>query len=402
FASCIGNRKDFHIDPYGKMSFCCYVVEPSMRYDLKNGTFEDCWENFIPSLWNKVQGGEEYRKNCGSCELRESCKWCPVYGYLEHGRYSAKVKYLCEVARENQKFKEEWMKNNRRYYRCADITIQVDSELPINKDTFHAKIKAFEVNGPGKENIFIKHHFYLPDIKEKDLEKEYYRKPPWAIYKKGGNWIYLGISNIEGDNSLRQVAVFNNDYTRGNIYNPNKEMFYCMKNSGSIAFFPSDQLLLARVMANRNGFYLHSAGVILDKKGLLFAGPSTAGKSTMVKMLKGRAEILCDDRIIIRRWSEGFKIYGTWSHGEVPDVSPNSAPLRVIFFLEKSKENKIIPLKDKKEITKRLLLNLIRPFVTVDWWEKTLTVLEKASLEVPCYILKFDKSGKIIKLLEEL
>jgi hypothetical protein len=125
-------------------------------------------------------------------------------------------------------------------------------------------------------------------------------------------------------------------------------------------------------------------------------------------MLKGKAEILCDDRIIVRRQNPGnedkrqeFRIYGTWSHGDVPDVSANSAPLKAILFLEKAEENRLILLGDKKEIVARLLSCLIRPFVTVDWWEKTLQLIEKITQEIPCYVMRFDKSGAIVELLKK-
>ena len=108
FAQCIAGHREFHIDPYGKMTFCSFIKDPLMRYDLRNGTFREAWETFIPSLADKVRGGVEYAENCGDCDLRADCKWCAVYGYLEHGRYSAPVEYLCAIAHENHKFKEEW------------------------------------------------------------------------------------------------------------------------------------------------------------------------------------------------------------------------------------------------------------------------------------------------------
>jgi hypothetical protein len=45
---------------------------------------------------------------------------------------------------------------------------------------------------------------------------------------------------------------------------------------------------------------------------------------------------------------------------------------------------------------------LIRPFVTSDWWEKTLVLAEHIAGQVPCYLMRFDKSGKIIKELNEI
>jgi len=159
---------------------------------------------------------------------------------------------------------------------------------------------------------------------------------------------------------------------------------------------------LARILADREGCYLHACGVNFESNGLLFVGHSEAGKSTMAAMLKGKAEILCDDRIIVRRQADDFKIYGTWSHGDVPDVSADSAALKAIMFLEKSDENRIIPIEDKKEITKRLLSCLIKPFVTVDWWEKTLIVIDSLAAKVPCYVLRFDKTGEIVNVVRRL
>jgi hypothetical protein len=401
FSSCINSRRDFHIDPYAKMSFCCYIKDPSMRYDLRKGSFKEAWYEFIPSLATKVKITEEYKNNCGSCDLRKDCRFCPVYGYLEHGRFTAKVEYLCVVAKENRKFKQDWQKQHRKYYKIADITIKINSDLPITETTFHPKFKLFEVDGPGEDTISIRHHFFLPDLEGGDLGKEAYRKPPWAIYKNNGSWIYLGISPTFGDKSLHRVVTFNADHTKARIYNDKEETFL-KGNLHSLTMFPSDQILLARVLADREGCYLHSCGVNFNGNGLLFVGHSEAGKSTMATILKGKAEILCDDRIIVRRGREGFKIYGTWSHGDVPDVSASSAPLRAILFLEKSKENKIKLLDDKKEITKLLLGCLIKPFVTADWWEKTLLVVDKVVEVVPCYILRFDKNEGVINLLRKL
>jgi len=362
-SSCIMSRRDFHIDPYGKMSFCCFVKDSALRYDLRNGTFSQGWNDFIPSLSERIEVTKEYLDNCSSCEQRSNCRWCPVYGYLEHGRFGAKVDYLCKVAAENRKFKENWMRQHRRYYSIAGISIKVEADLPITDETFDHKFKKFEIEEPGDDAISIRHHFGLPDLKDKDLGREFYRKPPWAVYKKDGSWIYLGISPNNDDSSLHRTVVFNETHTKARIYNDKDEAF---RKGGlhSLTMFPTDQILIARVLADREGCYLHSCGVIFEGKGLLFAGHSEAGKSTTATMLKGKAEVLCDDRIIVRKNENGFKIYGTWSHGDVPDISANSAPLEAILFLEKSGENKIIPITDKKEVTKRVLSVLIKPFVT--------------------------------------
>jgi MoaA/NifB/PqqE/SkfB family radical SAM enzyme len=401
FSSCIKTRRDFHIDPYGRATFCCFLKDPEFRYDLRKGNFRECWDEFIPSLARKVKITQEYKDNCGSCTLRKDCRICPVYGYLEHRRFNAKVDYLCEAAKKNRSFKENWQKVHRRYFKIADITIQLESDLPIKDDTFHPKFKHFEASGPSDEMIIIRQHFSLPDLDIKDLGVEAYRKVPWVVYKKDSSWIYLGILPKESDQKVNRVAVFNSDHTRGRIYNDTEE-FFLEGNLYSLTLFPSDQILLARVLADRQGLYLHSCGVNFEGKGFLFAGNSGAGKSTTVTLLKGKSEILCDDRIIIRKAADGFRIYGTWSHGDVPDVSSSSAPLRAVLFLNKSDKNYVTRIEDKKLIVKKLLNCLIRPFVTTDWWEKTLLLIEDISAAVPCYELYFDKSGRIVETLKDL
>jgi len=383
FAPCIAIRRDFHVDPHGQMTFCCFIKDPALRYDLREGTFRECWEAFIPSLTDLVRGGREYVGNCGSCKLRHQCRWCPVYGYLEHRSFSAKVDYLCAVAMENRRFKENWKKNHRRFYQIAGITIRVDSDLPITDETFLPKFRPFEVGGPGEDTISITHHFFLPDIDGKNLGREVYRKPPWAIYRKGDSWIYVGISPSHEDGQIHQVAWSNHSHSRLRIYNPSEKIF--LKGGlHSLTLFPTDQILLARALADRGSCYLHASGVVMNGKGLLFAGHSEAGKSTLAMLLKDRAEILCDDRIIVRNHSGKIRIHGTWSHGDVEEISPGSAPLSGIFFLEKSDKNRLISLENTQEVIAKLLENLIRPFETADWWEKTLMTVGIIAGHVPC------------------
>jgi MoaA/NifB/PqqE/SkfB family radical SAM enzyme len=400
YARCIALRREFFIDPYGGMTFCDLIKDPALCYDLRTGSFREAWETFIPSLANRVRCSAEYRENCGRCDLRNDCWWCGGYGYLEHGRHGAKVEYLCQVARENRAFIEDRQRRYRRYYGIAGITVMVEADLPITDQTFAAKFRQFEVGGPGPELISIRHHFSMPDITGRDLGQEVHRQLAWTVYRKGNSWIYLWARGLN-DPTPQRVAVFNHDYTRARIYSNNDEVFL-RGNCHTLTLFPTDQVLLAWIMADHAACVLHSSGAILNGQGLLFVGHSQAGKSTMVKMLQGKAEILCDDRNIVRRWPEGFRVHGTWSHGDVPLVSAASAPLAAICFLRKSRQNRLIPLKSGKKAMGELLSCLIKPLVTADWWQKTLALVEAIVREVPCYVMESDNSGKIAGQLEDL
>ncbi|MCK6557273.1 radical SAM protein [Candidatus Binatia bacterium] len=413
FASCIAGRRDFHVDPYGQLSFCSFVKDPALRYDLRRGTVREAWEVFVPGVAERARGGSEYVEHCATCALRSECRYCPVYGYLERRRPAAPVEYLCGVARESRRFKQDWRANHRRYYRVGGLTVQVDADLPFAADTFASNVEAFRVDGPGEDNIVIRHHFSLPSLDPAKLGVEVYRQPPWAIYRKGGAWIYVGISPAGGGAPPHRVAVFDRDHGRGRIYSPDGENF---RKGGlhALTLLPTDQILLSRVLADRDGCFLHSSGAIVNGQGLLFVGHSGAGKSTMVKLLQASArnaegqgggvgaEILCDDRNIVRRYPDGFRVFGSWSHGEVPAVSTRSAPLRAILFLEQASENRAEPVQDRRDIARRLLACLIKPLQTADWWNKTMLLVEAMARQVPCYRLRFDRSGQVVALLDEM
>ena len=117
--------------------------------------------------------------------------------------------------------------------------------------------------------------------------------------------------------------------------------------------------------------------------------------------LGDRAAVLCDDRNIVRRGPDGFSLFGTWSHGDVTDVSAKSGQLRAVPFPSRAPATSCCRAPTISRM-RRLLATLIKPMVTADWWESEIDVLEGIVNEVPCYRMLFDKSGGIVAELERL
>lgn len=399
FAPCVQSRDSFHIDPYGGMTFCEFIKDPSLRYDLRHGNVRTAWEYFIPSLAERGCDGGKSERECDNCEWRIGCRWCPAYAYLENRRFTGRIQYHCDLAQEECRARDAWVKEHRRYFQIAGLTLQVESDRPITNNTFHAKFGAFQADRAGTEIIRIRHHFHLPKLEETMLEKPVYCRPPWSIYRRGRSWIYLNISDLPALANVVKIVVANDDHSRIRVYHSGDFQF---QRGGmySLTGVSTDQVLLAPALANRQGCFIHSSGVVLDGRGYLFVGHSEAGKSTISRMMMAAGgQLLCDDRNIIRRHPEGFFVHGTWNHGELPQVSGASAPLHGIYFLEKSAENRLSPMTDRGEVVRQLLPRIIRSWTSADWWDKTIELLTATSAAVPAWTLRFDLSGAVVPLL---
>lgn len=289
----------------------------------------------------------------------------------------------------------------QRFYEIAGITVKVESDIPMTDETFAPKFKPFRADRAGQDVVTLRHHFGLANWQGHPPGREVYNKPPWIVYRNPSSLTYALFPQNGGTPLPIQIATLNNDCTETVVYSgPQSEQMFRRGSFYSLTGLPTDQIFLVPALADRQGCFLHAAGAILNGKGLVFAGQSGAGKSTMVKMLRSRSEILSDDRIVMRRDRNGFRVYGTWDHGEVPLVSPSNAPLHAIFFLQQSKENRIVPLVDPQIILSKLLARLVKPTAIKNWWDKILPLIEFMVREIPCYDLQFDLSGQVVQLLE--
>ncbi len=290
------------------------------------------------------------------------------------------------------------MKTHTRYYKVAGITIQVNSDLPITDNTFHPKFRLFEADGPGNDNVVINHHFYIPEeFKNLALQTPIYQRTIWSLYKLDDKWIYKQCPVI--DNALPDSVyfMFNDDYTECSVFCSGvSKKEYSNKSFNTLTMFRADQLLLSKMLADRNGCLMHANGCIINDKIILLTGISGSGKTTLTKMLKEkRIQVVCDDRMIIRKSNNDFIAYGNWLHGSTPDYSAEFGKCNALYFLKQSKTNRIILVKEMNFILKTILQSLVRPYLSGMGWEKMLLLVEEIALNIPCYIIEFDKSGAI-------
>ena len=161
--------------------------------------------------------------------------------------------------------------------------------------------------------------------------------------------------------------------------------------------YPLDQILLINCLLGK-GLLIHSAGIIINDRGYLFAGPSGAGKSTICSIFQELKQyaILSDDRMVVRKSGHDLLMYGTPWPGEAGIAVNDSAVLQGIFFLTHSNENRI------KELAPQESLDNFFKVASLPWYDKndlqkSLDFCEDLLQQVKMYELNFRPGPEIVE-----
>ena len=156
--------------------------------------------------------------------------------------------------------------------------------------------------------------------------------------------------------------------------------------------YPLLEYIVARQLARHDGALIHASTAIVDDQAYVFVGHSGAGKSTIAAIAEGSgAKIPTDDRTILTASDGPPMAWGTPWHGSLVRKSPDGAPLRGIYLLQQSRENRCEPLSPARAV-KELFVRLIQPRLHGEEIQQTLHVLESIVEQVPAAVLHFRPS----------
>jgi len=218
--------------------------------------------------------------------------------------------------------------------------------------------------------------------------------PIWSLYRGQGRKVYSIYSQ------LRERA---HSFCLFDTYS-HAEIQFSPDFSKPIDPFcgPALELLTIENLARASGCLLHGCGIRLNDSGILFAGKSEAGKSTMLKLWDGEKDalILSDDRAIAQHSGSQLRIYGTPWHGKARGGVPDSAWLAGIFFLKHGPANKMNRL-SATDAVRKLLTCSFPPLWDAQGMSATLDFFSTVGRRIPCYELEFFPDPDVISFLRQ-
>jgi hypothetical protein len=158
------------------------------------------------------------------------------------------------------------------------------------------------------------------------------------------------------------------------------------------------RILLSWQLLNLQGFLLHAATVIRNRKAYVFTGRSGAGKST-VASLSPEGSVLTDEISLIRRENGIWRAYGTPFWGEFRAAGSNtSAPIAGIFRLLQATENRVTPLSPMATL-RMLLPNVLFFSAEAKANQRLLEILGQAVAQISGYNLSFRRNSAFWEVL---
>jgi hypothetical protein len=220
----------------------------------------------------------------------------------------------------------------------------------------------------------------------------------WTIYGTDSGFVIDFVSPVFGLQPYKRLLV-TKDFSNARLV-LNRECLAGIERVYALEY-PADELLVTNWLAQGRGVEVHGCGLIDGESGgHLFLGHSGAGKSTTTLLWKSvrNAEVLSDDRIILRKDANNLWMHGTPWHGDAGFALPEKASISRIFILEHGEANEIVPL-TKSEAVAEMFARCFPPFHGREPLSSTLSYLEEIVNRVSCYRFRFRPEASAVETI---
>lgn len=218
----------------------------------------------------------------------------------------------------------------------------------------------------------------------------------WRMYRSGPRYYadfdYTGLGALA---NVRGVLQTNMDWDKAWLWELRRG-----PNWISLMHLGAAELLFRTRLLYAGGLVFHASAVDDNGRGIVFAGPTGAGKSTQADLWSGLAGVkrIADDGVVVRATNSAVMCYDMpWRSDKLASHN-HKAPLGTIILLEQAPENELRLL--SPSIAAPMLL--VRTFLP--YWDKSLMQRAVANLDtivarVPIYHLRCRPEKAVIPLV---
>jgi hypothetical protein len=162
-------------------------------------------------------------------------------------------------------------------------------------------------------------------------------------------------------------------------------------------FNPLIEVCLLSRMAREGTLLLHAAGLSSHDQGYLFTGASGAGKSTIADFFAERgALVLSDERIVIRKISGHFMIYGTPWVGSGNYANNDRHPLTQLYCISHGTGSHTMSRMSPRTVAQELLRQSFLPLWDREALQTTMATIANLVEQIDCRALAPLKSPDIV------
>lgn len=229
----------------------------------------------------------------------------------------------------------------------------------------------------------------LPDVPQlgEDMICRYYRE--------NDTWYCLTCGGIKGPVAC---AIYESDYREILCVLNEKPFLMPPKNLGGIL----RMIPMRAIFQNFGVMFLHASRVCYKGRAILFSGSSGIGKTTQAGLWHTYrdAEILCNDRTLLRKTDDIWRTYGYPLDGSEPVRSSEMVPLGAIVLLEQGLKSHIERLRLGRAASMligQIVIDVWNPDARKKAMDEILILLE----DIPVFLLTCTPNEQAVEVLEE-
>jgi len=211
----------------------------------------------------------------------------------------------------------------------------------------------------------------------------------YSIYQMPEGLVFA-IYNQQTHSDIQQVALLNSDFTKWTVY-------YDAKTGDSFPLkYPFGPIMLHYLTLKIDAVMMHASCAYDGRTGRMFTGFSGVGKSTISKLwAQEGSRIINDDRLIIRRHGEEYRVYNTpMYYQDIPKV----APLGGIFLIRHYPENELKRVKGALAVSKVMAYSIQNNFDR-RYVAQRLAFFSDLCSRVPVYELGFVPDASVVEYI---